>query len=142
MKHIIFQEWLSEQGYDPDSIVDWEDVQPNAPVRLPKDTAAIKTCLKLWIERNGGTVSNPDDEDSLRNEAAKLSLETGLPSPICGKQTLYNGKTGEKFDQPVTVGVMTMLKLHHLVEDKVHASSRSEERRVGKECRSRWSPYH
>ena len=30
MKHIIFQEWLSEQGYDPDSIVDWEDVQPNA----------------------------------------------------------------------------------------------------------------
>ena len=123
MKHIIFQEWLSEQGYDPDSIVDWEDVQPNAPVRLPKDTAAIKTCLKLWIERNGGTVSNPDDEDSLRNEAAKLSLETGLPSPICGKQTLYNGKTGEKFDQPVTIGVMTMLKLHHLVEDKVHARS-------------------
>ena len=32
MKHIIFQEWLSEQGYDPDSIVDWEDIQPNAPV--------------------------------------------------------------------------------------------------------------
>jgi DNA-directed RNA polymerase subunit beta len=40
-----------------------------------------------------------------------------------GKQPLRNGKTGELYDQPVTVGVMTMLKLHHLVEDKVHARS-------------------
>jgi DNA-directed RNA polymerase subunit beta len=45
------------------------------------------------------------------------------PMPILGKMTLRDGKTGNAFDQPVTVGVMTMLKLHHLVEDKVHARS-------------------
>jgi DNA-directed RNA polymerase subunit beta len=43
--------------------------------------------------------------------------------PILGKQVLRDGKVGEPYDQPVTVGVMTMLKLHHLVEDKVHARS-------------------
>ena len=43
--------------------------------------------------------------------------------PILGKMVLRNGKTGLEFDQPVTVGIMTMLKLHHLVEDKVHARS-------------------
>ncbi len=123
LKHIILSEWLSERGLNPDTILDWEDVQPNAPVRLPKDTAAIKTCLAIWLEKNGVKPEQPDDEDSLRIQTTKLSLETGNPTPICGKQTLYNGKTGEKFDQPVTVGVMTMLKLHHLVEDKVHARS-------------------
>ncbi len=40
-----------------------------------------------------------------------------------GKTTLYDGRTGEPFDHPVTVGVMYMLKLHHLVDDKIHARS-------------------
>jgi DNA-directed RNA polymerase subunit beta len=52
-----------------------------------------------------------------------VMLETGVPAPILGKQVLRDGKTGEPYDQPVTVGVMTILKLHHLVEDKVHARS-------------------
>jgi DNA-directed RNA polymerase subunit beta len=43
--------------------------------------------------------------------------------PVSGKVRLSDGKTGEPFDQPVTVGVITMLKLAHLVEDKVHARS-------------------
>lgn len=122
-KHVVLQEWLAENGYNPDMILDWEDVQPNAPVRLPKDSAAIRTCLKIWIESYGEKVVDSEDEDRLRNQADLLSLSTGYPTPICGKQALYNGRTGEKFDQPVTVGVMTMLKLHHLVEDKVHARS-------------------
>ena len=42
---------------------------------------------------------------------------------ILGKQVLRDGKSGLPYDQPVTVGVMTILKLHHLVEDKVHARS-------------------
>ncbi len=50
-------------------------------------------------------------------------MESGMPMPLLGKQTLRDGKSGEPYDQPVTVGVMTMLKLHHLVEDKVHARS-------------------
>ena len=40
-----------------------------------------------------------------------------------GQCTLYDGRTGIKFEQPVTVGVMYMMKLHHLVEDKIHARS-------------------
>ena len=43
--------------------------------------------------------------------------------PILGKQVIRNGKTGMPFGQSVTVGIMTILKLHHLVEDKVHARS-------------------
>jgi DNA-directed RNA polymerase subunit beta len=40
-----------------------------------------------------------------------------------GKTILYDGRTGEPFDHPITVGVMYMLKLHHLVDDKIHARS-------------------
>ena len=50
-------------------------------------------------------------------------LQTGVPIPTLGKQVLRDGKTGKRYDQAVTVGVMTILKLHHLVEDKVHARS-------------------
>jgi DNA-directed RNA polymerase subunit beta len=56
-------------------------------------------------------------------KAQEVTLETGKPIPMLGKQILRDGKTGVPYDQPVTVGVMTMLKLHHLVEDKVHARS-------------------
>jgi len=55
--------------------------------------------------------------------AAQVGLETGVPVPLLGKMLLYDGKTGEPFDQPVTVGVIYMMKLAHLVEDKVHARS-------------------
>jgi len=43
--------------------------------------------------------------------------------PVGGQTTLFDGRTGEAFDQPVTVGVMYVLKLHHLVDDKIHARS-------------------
>ncbi len=122
LKHIIFAEWLRDKGYDPDSIIDWTDVEPNAPTVLPKDQNAINACLKIFIEKFGEKPVS-DDEDDLRAQATKLSLSCGHPVPIIGKQVLVNGKSGEKFDEPVTVGVMTMLKLHHLVEDKVHARS-------------------
>jgi DNA-directed RNA polymerase subunit beta len=61
--------------------------------------------------------------EQLRQKAEGVMLESSVPVPTLGKQTLRDGKTGEPYDQPVTVGVMTMLKLHHLVEDKVHARS-------------------
>ena len=56
-------------------------------------------------------------------QAVRLSHEDNLPLPTWGKTVLYNGKTGDQFDQPVTVGIIHMMKLHHLVEDKVHARS-------------------
>jgi len=50
-------------------------------------------------------------------------MASGPPRPVLGKQTLRDGKTGFPYDQPVTGGGRTMLKLHHLVEDKVHTRS-------------------
>ena len=47
--------------------------------------------------------------------------DAGLPS--FGRTSLYDGSTGKKFDQPVTVGVIYMLKLGHLVDDKMHSRS-------------------
>jgi len=62
-------------------------------------------------------------DEKVLNAAQEVMRENGSPMPILGKQTLRDGKTGLPYDQPVTVGVMTILKLHHLVEDKVHARS-------------------
>jgi DNA-directed RNA polymerase subunit beta len=63
----------------------------------------------------------PDDE--VVSQAHRVSLEENQPLPTWGKTMLFDGKTGEPFDQPVTVGIIHMMKLHHLVEDKVHARS-------------------
>ena len=49
------------------------------------------------------------------------SFKVDVPMPVFGKQVLYDGITGYRYHNPVSVGVMTLLKLHHLVEDKVHA---------------------
>jgi DNA-directed RNA polymerase subunit beta len=60
--------------------------------------------------------------DGAEEEEIKASLRmAGLP--VSGQAKLYDGKTGESFDHAVTVGVMYMLKLHHLVDDKIHARS-------------------
>ncbi len=59
-----------------------------------------------------------DDDEKLH----KL-METETLKVIDGKVTLYDGRTGDPFDNPVTVGIMYYLKLHHLVDDKIHARS-------------------
>ena len=60
--------------------------------------------------------------DGATEEDIEAMLETaGLETN--GKTILYDGRTGEPFDHPITVGVMYMLKLHHLVDDKIHARS-------------------
>jgi DNA-directed RNA polymerase subunit beta len=56
-------------------------------------------------------------EDEIRGALKKAGL------PVSGQTTLYDGRTGEPFDREVTVGYMYMLKLHHLVDDKIHARS-------------------
>jgi DNA-directed RNA polymerase subunit beta len=112
-------EWLRDRGYDPDTIFHLEDVDPRA--REEYNAAAISACLRLWIESqgHGGRIA----EARVLEVAQEITATTGHPMPILGKQTLRDGKSGIPYDQPVTVGVMTILKLHHLVEDKVHARS-------------------
>ncbi|WP_294705315.1 DNA-directed RNA polymerase subunit beta [uncultured Fusobacterium sp.] len=69
---------------------------------------------------NGGTYIATPVFDGASEEQVKDYLEK-LGFPRSGKVDLYDGRTGDKFDNPVTVGRMYMLKLHHLVEDKMHA---------------------
>jgi DNA-directed RNA polymerase subunit beta len=57
------------------------------------------------------------EEDEIQKNLEKAGL------PITGQTILYDGRTGEPFNQSVTVGIMYMLKLHHLVDDKIHARS-------------------
>ena len=69
----------------------------------------------------GYKVSTPVFDGASEPEIEELLKEAGLTPD--GKQILYDGRTGEAFDKPITVGVMYMLKLHHLVDDKIHARS-------------------
>ena len=64
-----------------------------------------------------------DSEISNNMELINKLMETETVRVIDGKTTLYDGRTGEPFDNPVTVGIMYYLKLHHLVDDKIHARS-------------------
>ena len=62
-------------------------------------------------------------EDEVRADADKIAalIKDGKVKVIDGKTILYDGRTGDPFDNPVTVGIMYYLKLHHLVDDKIHA---------------------
>jgi DNA-directed RNA polymerase subunit beta len=121
-RRAVLAEWLREHKINPDEVLDYENVPAAAPFIREKDLAVATACLRLWLHTQDVVVEGvPDGE--IRAMAEAQSIATGLPIPILGKQVLHDGKTGEAFDQAVTVGVMTMLKLHHLVEDKVHARS-------------------
>ena len=69
----------------------------------------------------GMKVATPVFDGASEEDIEKLLVESGLTAD--GKTILYDGRTGEPFDKPITVGVMYMLKLHHLVDDKIHARS-------------------
>lgn len=115
--------WLRDEGYDPAEILAFKSVDYlGEKTSQARDLKAIEACLKLWLVAEGQDIEGVTFEN-VRAVAEKFMQESGRPMPILGKMTLKDGKTGQVFDQPVTVGVMTMLKLHHLVEDKVHARS-------------------
>ncbi len=121
-RQITLENWLIEHQIDPKPILIFKENLINVTDSHEADQKAINICLKVWLEKSGVDVSKLKDE-TIRETAEKFMRETGIPMPILGKQILRDGKTGQPYDQPVTVGVMTMLKLHHLVEDKVHARS-------------------
>ena len=71
--------------------------------------------------RKGMPLATPVFDGAEESEIKELLQLGGLPTS--GQITLYDGRTGEKFERPVTVGYMYMLKLNHLVDDKMHARS-------------------
>ena len=83
--------------------------------KLPKED--LLTLSKRLID--GVPVETPIFEGVKETEIRSLLKDNHLPED--GKLILFNGQTGEPFDQRVTVGIMYMIKLHHLVEEKIHA---------------------
>jgi DNA-directed RNA polymerase subunit beta len=71
--------------------------------------------------QNGIAISTPVFDGAKEKDVTEMLELAKLPGS--GQTFLWDGRTGEKFDRPVTVGIIYMLKLHHLVEDKIHARS-------------------
>ena len=81
----------------------------------------LEVHLGLAAKKHGWYISTPVFDGAHEGDITKLLEEGGYPSN--GKLQLRDGRSGEPFDNPVTVGYMYMLKLHHLVDDKIHARS-------------------
>ena len=126
VRRVAVAEVLRELGYDPDEIMVYDNSDLTADMRDERDLAALRVSLCLWIQQTSS--EEIELSDSLSNRelfdiANRVMFETGQPLPHYGKQTLYDGRTGEPFDRHVAVGFVHMLKLAHLVEDKAHARS-------------------
>ena len=106
------ERYLEEGGFEPDEVLRGGTVG-----------TARHACLSLWMEQRGERNVRKLSSDKFDERVKTVAKRTNDAPPVLGKQTLYDGRTGEPFDQPVTVGYIYMLKLAHLVEDKVHARS-------------------
>ena len=99
-----------------------EDIIPdnnrNEPVRTMDDDSVVKVGEQF---ANGVTIATPVFDGAIEPEINAMLEKAGLEDS--GQSTLYDGRTGEAFDRQVTVGYIYMLKLHHLVDDKIHARS-------------------
>jgi DNA-directed RNA polymerase subunit beta len=134
-RQAVLQEWLQEQGYEPSELISFSFEPSPVDARVRRRELARSVCLREWIkfmhEEMGkmdqawpkDLALEPETDEEAQLVALQVSKRTGKPMPITGKITVYDGKTGEPFDQSVTVGVISMMKLAHLVEDKVHARS-------------------
>ncbi len=127
-------EWLRTRNYAPGEIISGDLGQERRHDRTMSDDKAIEACVREWyalmlekhdLELPESAKVDPETTslETLMELAGQITVVTHVPLPILGKEKLIDGKTGRSFDQPVTVGVLHMLKLAHLVEDKVHARS-------------------
>jgi DNA-directed RNA polymerase subunit beta len=103
------KKWVKEKGYNPDKVFDDQ-----------YSGEARRVCLRIWLEGLGVKVTSDKNLDDI---VEKVYIEQKETPPTFGKITLFDGQTGEPFDQPITIGSIYMMKLIHLVEDKVHARS-------------------
>ncbi len=124
-RRVVLAEWLLELGVNPDDVLLFDNGTVPYADRYQIDANMIELSLRLWIQRESPDTDIPDEIElkELYRLADRVMFETGVPMPLYGKQILYDGRTGQPFDRPVAVGYVHMLKLAHLVEDKVHARS-------------------
>ena len=81
----------------------------------------LEVHLGMAAKKKGWYIATPVFDGAHEEDIVELLQEVGIDKT--GKQILRDGRSGEPFDNPVTVGYMYMLKLHHLVDDKIHARS-------------------
>ena len=80
----------------------------------------LEVHLGMALKKLGGVkIATPVFDGISNDEINDLMKQAGMPKD--GKYTLYDGRTGEKFDERINVGVMYMIKLVHMVDDKIHA---------------------
>ena len=108
----ITRRWLAKRGIDFDKVFGSNGAGQ-----------AREVCLRLWFGEEVGLDVSGMSVEELQLEALRFNREENRSAPIFGKSVLYDGRTGEPFDQPITVGYIYMMKLIHLVEDKIHARS-------------------
>lgn len=106
------KEWVRTCGYNPDEV--FSDHYPGE---------ASNACVRLWLEMEQGITTGNLTNEEVNETVNNLRLDKEISPPIWGKTLLYDGRTGQPFDKAVTVGNIYMMKLIHLVEDKVHARS-------------------
>jgi len=84
---------------------------------------SLEELRHIWKKhyQHGVHIATPVFDGATEEEVRACLEETGLP--LGGQAILFDGRTGERFDRKVTVGMMYMMKLHHLVADKIHARS-------------------
>ena len=108
--------WLRERGYDEETIAQaFSDAQPGIASRV----ALAEWLISLGEPRSARNYAT----QTLFDKAAQAARERRGSPPIFGKQALIDGRSGLPFDQPVTAGYIYMMKLTHMVEDKIHARS-------------------
>jgi DNA-directed RNA polymerase subunit beta len=99
-----------------------EDIIPsndrNEPVRDYDDESILRLADQM---KHGVTIATPVFDGANEADINELLSQAGLHTS--GQSTVYDGRTGEAFDRKVTMGYIYMLKLHHLVDDKIHARS-------------------
>ncbi len=109
-------------GADEDDIMDTLDLA-NDYVNLPFDAKEAKDKSAVTFESLHKDELLPEVFEYLSENRDHRTVWKGVPISRDGKVRLRDGRTGEYFDSPVTIGHMHYLKLHHLVDDKIHARS-------------------
>ena len=109
--------WLEERNYNFDRVFSGM----NGAEQMPGEAARV--CLETWLRDEVRVDVSQMTLDDMKEEALRLNREEQIAAPTLGKSVLYDGRTGEPFDQPIAVGYIYMMKLIHLVEDKIHARS-------------------
>ncbi len=106
------KQWLTKQGFEGEELMG-----------TSSKGKARRACLEIWAKQQNVTDPEKMSTDELKVLAKKIEQDRKVASPISGKMVLFDGRTGERFNEPVSVGYMYIMKLIHLVEDKIHARS-------------------